>query len=148
MIDRRILDVSQPLDGATVVWCAVRPLAGRRLSMQLLQSIRRSLPAGRKVKLLLAGFELPPSAPAELRAGYLFACADAAPPLDKFGQRQVEPPPSADLNELGVSQLYGGPTGGPSVVLEYEVRAESDSDLEPASTGEKENSGGTGGIEN
>ena len=46
---------------------------------QLLSKIRRSIPPGTSVRLLLAGFELPAAAPARLRAGYLFAASRDVP---------------------------------------------------------------------
>lgn len=93
--------VDARLGDATVVWCAVRPLSGRKLGTELVARVRAALPAGVPARLFLAGFALPGSADAELRAAYVFAQRDGSGPE--------------------TTQLYGGALGGPSTVVEYEV---------------------------
>lgn len=98
-----------PLEGATVVWCAVRPTTGRKLAAALLANLRSSLAPGARARLLLPGFALPhaDSAGATLTAGYVFEGRAAG---------------------TSVTQLYGdheggNNLGGPQVVLEYCVEA-------------------------
>ena len=98
-----------PLEGATVVWCAVRPRFGRKIGARLAERLRRALQPGCTARLLLAGFELPTRVEGvELRSAYMFEAAAGADT------------PSDDPQVL---QLYGGKLGGPSVILEYHVTA-------------------------
>ena len=88
------------LDGATVVWCAIRPVSGRRLATRLLSQLRRTIPPGGSMRVLLPAFLLPSDEPGvTLRGGYVFS--------DGPGDTQA-------------AQLYGdGKLGGPRVVLDY-----------------------------
>ena len=89
------------LDGATVVWCAIRPVSGRRLATRLLSHLRRTIPPGGSIRLLLPAFLLPSDEPGvTLRAGYVF---------------------SEGPGDERAAQLYGGDgkLGGPRVVLDY-----------------------------
>lgn len=96
---------------------------------QLLNKIRGSLPAGASVRLLLAGFDLPASQHAQLRAGYLFASSEHASRAEALdagvnnlcgGNDGGDPIASTILadrerkfGEYGVKQLYGGALGAP-----------------------------------
>ena len=86
------------LEGATVAWCAIRPVSGRRLAKKLVEQLRSTLPPGGVLRLLLPGFLLPvDSVGTTLRAGYVFA----TPEQDR------------------ATQLYGGAHGGPRAVFDY-----------------------------
>ena len=109
-----------------------RPASGKRLAPAIVEAVRRAIPpgdlafaswdcpcvvtrlcfhmlshpGGAGVRLFLAGFCLPsPSMEGvELRAGYVFPCAESGGAME-------------------VAQLYGGNLGGPSMLLADDAHA-------------------------
>ena len=90
--------------GMNVVWCAIRPASGRRLAGRLLDMLRRALPPGGSMRLLLPSVLLPANADgATLQAGYVVGS-------------------EGDIDRA--APLYGGDKlGGPRVILDYKVVA-------------------------